>query len=243
MDTGVSTNVDRRRLLERSAFVGLGLFLAGCAGSRRGSGLPGGDLWTGKGRDWQKSQVRPAPPAAARPAPAAVVSGVVPRAEWAARGPKLAETEAMNGVRRITIHHDGMPPVLLRTKMDVASRLELIRRAHVEHQGWADIGYHYIVDPAGRVWEGRPISRQGAHVKDQNPHNVGVMVLGNFEEQRPTGEAVSTLGQFVRSLMDRHRVTASNVRSHQELASTVCPGRHLQAQLNNARARGGALAG
>jgi hypothetical protein len=35
----------------------------------------------------------------------------------------------------------------------------------------ADIGYHYTIDPTGRIWEGRPVQYQGAHVKMNNEHN------------------------------------------------------------------------
>lgn len=222
--------------------LGLGLALTGCASRRPRPGMPG-DLWTGKGNGWQRSsEPMPSAPAASEPT-VSVSTSVLPRSQWTARGPILSQTEPMNTVTRITLHHDGMPPALLRTKADVASRLEVIRRAHVEHRGWADIGYHYIVDPSGRVWEGRPVSRQGAHVKDLNPNNVGVLVLGNFEEQRPTTEALAAIGQFVRSLMSRHRVPLTRVVTHQELASTVCPGRNLQPQIVRMRSAGGVLAG
>src|SRR5437762_8205698 len=101
-------------------------------------------------------------------------AGVIPRAAWARTGiARPYDIYPIGGINRITVHHDGMPPVTLRSQGDVASRIESIRQAHVHARGWADIGYHYVVDPSGRVWEGRPVRFQGAHVKDQNENNLG----------------------------------------------------------------------
>jgi N-acetylmuramoyl-L-alanine amidase len=175
-------------------------------------------------------------------------SGVIPRREWTTSPPNLALINPMNGINRITVHHDGMPPVSLRTKSDAATRLEQIRRAHVaphpnqENKPWADIGYHYIIDPQGRIWEGRPIQYQGAHVMNNNEHNLGVMVLGNFDEQRPTSEALASLDAFVADRMQAYRVSLSRVFTHQEINPTACPGRNLQAYMVSTRSGRGRLA-
>jgi hypothetical protein len=171
-------------------------------------------------------------------------SGVISRREWTGAQPNLSIINPMGGVNRITVHHDGMDPVTLRSKNEVASRLELIRRAHVNHSpdGWADIGYHYIVDPMGHVWEGRPIQYQGAHVKNNNEHNLGVMVLGNFDVQRPTPEALMTLDNFIADRMRSYRVPISRVYTHQEINPTACPGRNLQSYMLATRSTSGRMA-
>ncbi len=168
-------------------------------------------------------------------------SGVIPRTNWAAYGPNVRLADPMVRVERITVHHDGMPPATLRTQNAVASRIEQIRRGH-RRNGWADIGYHYIVDPQGRVWEGRPIALQGAHVKIANPRNMGILVLGNFEVERPTEQATSAVERFIVEQMRLHRVPASQIYTHRELAATACPGRNLQRLMVSARSRGGLIA-
>jgi len=122
---------------------------------------------------------------------------------------------------------------------DVAAhqRIEAIRRAHLG-RGWADIGYHFIVDPAGRIYEGRPAVWQGAHVKDHNEGNIGVMALGNFDQQRPTDAQVEGVRRVVASLMRELRVPVSATRTHREWAPTACPGANLQARINVVRSRG-----
>lgn len=147
----------------------------------------------------------------------------------------------MGRIQRITVHHDGMTPFYSVAMGDAAGRLESIRRSHV-NKGWADIGYHYIIDPAGRVWQGRPISLQGAHVKDENPGNIGIMVMGNFDSQSPTSAALTTLDQFIAFQMRQYNLPVRRVYTHQELKPTACPGRSLQAYMARTRATTGRMA-
>lgn len=144
-------------------------------------------------------------------------------------------------VNRVTIHHDGMDTFTSRSQGDAAARLERIRLAH-RAKNWGDIGYHYLIDPAGRVWEGRPLSWQGAHVGGQNPGNLGICVMGNYEDQYPNDLQLEAVERFVSSQMRQYRVPVSRVYTHQELAATACPGRNLQPRLVSIRRPGGGLA-
>ena len=108
--------------------------------------------------------------------------------------------------------------------------------------GWADIGYHFVVDPSGRVWAARPLDRQGAHVKNENEHNLGILVLGNFEVQTPTPAAMTSLDALVVEAAMVNRVPLSNVRTHREWNPTACPGASLQAHMNRARSGRGRVA-
>jgi hypothetical protein len=179
-----------------------------------------------------------APAVAADPRPAEpLFPGVLTRAQWASGRPIPARMNAMLPVRWITVHHDGMDPFTGDDARAAAGRLDAIRRAHV-NRGWGDIGYHFAVDRAGNVWEGRPLTWQGAHVKDHNEHNVGVVALGNFDRQQPTRAQLTALHRHVRLLMDTFSVPAARLRTHQEWAPTACPGRHLQRYMVNARTTG-----
>jgi len=167
--------------------------------------------------------------------------GVIARNRWAAQGPKESLADAMGGVGHITVHHDGMSPYRSTTRGDAMRRIEAIRSAH-RGRGWADIGYHFAVDPAGRVYECRPTRLQGAHVKHHNEHNVGIVVLGNFMEQRPTLDARRAVDALVADQMRRYGVPVSRVHTHRELRPTACPGTHLQRHMEAARSSRGALA-
>jgi len=78
------------------------------------------------------------------------------------------------------------------------------------------------------VIEGRSDAYQGAHVSQNNPHNLGVMVLGNFERQQPTAEQLASLSRFTK---------ATAVRTHREFKPTQCPGHYLQAAVEQLRRR------
>jgi hypothetical protein len=140
---------------------------------------------------------------------------------------RLDQINWMNGVSRITVHHSAVDNSGLRNFSDTARMIEGIRAGHVA-RGWADIGYHYVIDPSGRVWEGRSVLRQGAHVQDNNEHNLGIMMLGNFEYQAPTPQALHAVDHFVASQMARFNVPLRRVYTHQELRRTACPGRNFQ---------------
>lgn len=166
--------------------------------------------------------------------PASGVSALS-RSAWTRNNPVSSRVNPMSGVSRITVHHEGWEPVWFNDKRTTAARIEKIRRYHVEDNGWGDIGYHYIVDRAGRVWEGRPLNYQGAHVRNNNEHNIGILVLGNFEKQAPSSAQLKSLYATTAGLSNNHRVSAGRVRSHREINPTTCPGKNLQRQMDALR--------
>lgn len=168
-------------------------------------------------------------------------SDVIARTEWTTARPNMRLADPMNGVKRITVHHSAVLSGQVQSQADAVRMLQSVRNGHIGN-GWADIGYHYIIDPTGRIWEGRPVSLQGAHVKNQNEHNLGVMVMGNFETERPTPAALASLDRFVLSQMHRFNVPLSRVFTHRELGPTACPGRSLQAHMVAVRRADGRLA-
>jgi len=183
--------------------------------------------------------VNPPPPIS--PGVPGGVPNIVPRTSWTKGAPRTWLADPMGGIGRITVHHDGIDPQPSPDWGSVVHRLEAVRKGHLG-RGWADIGYHYAIDPAGRVWACRPIELQGAHVKDQNQHNLGIVLLGNFDRSTPTPEAQRSLATMLTFEMQRLRIRLGEVRTHQELAPTACPGRTLQGLMNHLRSRSGVLA-
>jgi len=92
----------------------------------------------------------------------------------------------MNGVRLITFHHSGDPkPFAATDYVATAQHLEYVREYH-RSRNFQDIGYHFAIDRAGRVWQLRSLAYQGQHVRYNNEHNIGIVVLGNFDLQGMT---------------------------------------------------------
>jgi hypothetical protein len=163
---------------------------------------------------------------------------MMPRAWWTKYGPNGAKLNPMAGVNRITVHHEGHTPVWFTDDRSTRERMEQVRGVHTRDRKWADIGYHYIIDRAGRIIEGRSVAYQGAHVSQQNEHNVGVMLLGNFEQQSPSQQQLLSLQTTLRFLMAKYRVPTNRVYTHRELGPTVCPGRNLQPRVASLRTSG-----
>lgn len=249
--------LDRRALLRGGLVAGAGLVLAGCAGRPPSKAM--GPVWPDQepNMDGQASMdglggVQAPRPYIAPPPPSMsqnlgnIPTGVMSRSAWTSARPLMRSQDPTRGadsmgyVGMITIHHDAINSVGLTSQSAVARRLEGVRQSHVRN-GWADIGYHYIIDPAGRVWQGRPIGLQGAHVKDHNPHNLGVMCMGNFNQHSPTREQMTALDAFVASQMQGYRVPVNRVYTHRELMPTACPGSNLQRYMLATRGRSGRL--
>lgn len=180
----------------------------------------------------------------------ALPSNVIPRGQWTDQGliksrlTSNGQDGKMGKILRITVHHDALDSGNINTRGEAVRRLQTVRQGHITRrpEPFADIGYHFVIDPMGNVWEARNLYYQGAHVKGQNENNMGIMVMGNFEFQRPTPAALRTLDSFVAQQMRRYDVSISRVRTHQELAPTECPGKNLQRYMLATRGRGGNLA-
>lgn len=232
----------RRQLLLTS----LGMLVTGCTQTSTSLSHRPGTPWPNGVskpiRPNPSTRAIPVPQAPVRPAPQPVATagppGLVPRSWWTRSGPIRSKVNPMQGVNRITIHHEGHTPVWFTDVQSTRARLEQVRSIHTRDRRWGDIGYHYVIDRAGRVIEARSIAYQGAHVSNQNPHNVGVMLLGNFEKQSPSQAQLTTLQSTLRHLMAKYRVPVQRVYTHRELGPTVCPGRNLQPRIASLRTSG-----
>lgn len=170
---------------------------------------------------------------------APVTTGVIARAQWGAAAPAPARLTPHSGrYDRITVHHSAMSAEDLRraSLSTTADHLQRIQRNHMRDEGMGDIGYHYVIDPAGRVLEGRSLRWQGAHSGGaNNVRNVGVCLLGNFDQERPTPEADRALNALLSSLRKQHGIPLNRVFGHRDLKTTQCPGTHLTAWLGRYR--------
>lgn len=226
----------RRELLRSGLAAGLSYALIGCGGTSGTTTThsPSGDL---PGVPWPQAGARSGvtPPSSST---SGVLGRVIPRRSWTRYGTINGRANPMRGVSRITIHHEGSAnnPVYFTDAPSTRRRLEQVRQQHVQ-RGWADIGYHYVIDRGGNVYQGRPVSYQGAHVRDNNEHNIGVMVLGNFDIQTPSKQQLAVLPKLISELRRKYKVRDRSILTHREINPTQCPGRHLQSQVAVMRTR------
>lgn len=156
------------------------------------------------------------------------------REEWNPVLPKPWKLKLAEIYDRITVHHSGAGPNFHTARNDVARDMEGVLVSHIQ-RNYGDIGYHFVVDYSGTVWEGRSLAYEGAHVVAQNERNIGVMLLGNFDTQSPSKEQVASLNRLVGLLRERFRVKPHRVFGHRDLGYSVCPGASLYAHIMRLR--------
>jgi hypothetical protein len=153
------------------------------------------------------------------------------RASWNPMPLIAGRLDPMERIFRLTVHHSG--EYFRDTSPSAcAAHIQKIQHEHIADRNWGDIGYHFVIDPAGRVWEGRDLRWQGAHARgDNNRGNIGICVLGNFvrgkDGQRPTEPQLAALRQLISELTNRYAIKPAQIYSHRDFVQTECPGPYL----------------
>ncbi|MEU0740896.1 peptidoglycan recognition protein [Streptomyces sp. NPDC006134] len=141
------------------------------------------------------------------------------------------------------------------------SVIRSIYRYHVRSMGWRDIGYNFLVDKCGKIYEGRaggvakPVL--GAHTLGFNSNSMGIAVLGTYNSTKPSSSAVKAIARlaawklglygmnprgktYLKSAGGNLYRKGKNVRlnvisGHRDGFVTDCPGRKLYGKLGTAR--------
>ena len=138
------------------------------------------------------------------------------------------------------------------TRAQVPSLLRGIYAYHTQSKGWSDIGYNFVVDRFGRIWEGRygGVDRPvvGAHTLNYNEYSFAMSALGNFETAKPSSAMLDAYGRLFAWKLSLHGVSASSskqwvgkkyfraINGHRDAGTTACPGKYLYAQIPAIRA-------
>ena len=102
----------------------------------------------------------------------------------------------------------------------------------MDTNGWNDIGYNFIIRPNGGTFQGRGMNVLGAHASGHNEANIGVLVVGTYTDKRPTDGALESLQWVYNHICDTFG-RRLDVRTHQDVNNTACPGSHLHAWVHN----------
>jgi len=93
--------------------------------------------------------------------------------------------------------------------------------------GWAGIGYNFVVDKDGTIWNGRGMEFVGAHAANNNANTIGIAVQGNYHTVSRTmpDAQFNALVWLIRHVRERY----GNIwiRGHRDLMATACPGQHF----------------
>ena len=203
--------------------------------------------------------------AAWRPAPAdAVVAGpeIVSRAQWGAdESLRDGSPGYSRRIRAGFVHHTVN--VNTYSQAEAPALIRGIYRYHTQSLGWDDIGYNFLVDRFGTIYEGRAggVDRPvlGAHAGGFNTSTFGVSSLGTHTSAGPGAAALESIAQVIAWKFDLHHVDVAGstvltsrgssrypegqavrlatISGHRSVSSTSCPGQALESLLPALRHR------
>ncbi len=239
----------------------------GTAELARGRGWRlGNPWWTGSARwiqyrvEGQVTRLRAyflwSPPVRARRLAMAETPSVIPRSGWEADESIVRTPPSYAArLRLAVVHHTAG-----RNDYGPGESAAIVRGIevyHVKANGWNDIGYNFLVDRYGQVFEGRAggVERNvvGAHAQGFNTGSVGVALLGNYQGTVATPAALSALETLLAWRLDAAHVdprstpevvsggneklaagttvTLRAISGHRDTGDTECPGNLLYAEL------------
>ncbi|HET7659423.1 MAG TPA: N-acetylmuramoyl-L-alanine amidase [Oryzihumus sp.] len=234
-----------------------------------------GDLPSTLGVDLVDSPTAPADATAgttsAPPASASALGlwpGIISRAGWGAdESMRLCPPEYSNEQLGGVVHHTVSTNNY--TAAQTASLIRGIYAYHTRSLGWCDIGYNFLVDRFGRIWEGRyggtTRAVLGAHTIGFNRQTFGVSAIGNYDTAQPASAMTTAIARIMAYRMSLFhinptgsavftsagnseypagtRVTKPTLSGHRDFWTTECPGRYLYAKLGGLRTQTRALQG
>jgi hypothetical protein len=124
-------------------------------------------------------------------------------------------------------------------------QVKAIQDFHQNGRGWSDIGYQFVVDRGGHVYQGRPFRdgsttfeeipalSLGAHAGGANTGNIGICLLGCYHppegsncEDQITTEALDAYVSMFAFLGEAYDIpiSAASLKGHRDFGSTACPG-------------------
>jgi len=146
-----------------------------------------------------------------------------------------AHLENFHRWRGIIVHHSAV---------DIGDA-NAFDQAH-KQRGWRGLGYHFVINNGhnrhgkknGEIEVGFRWSNQeeGAHCRVRgdddnywNEHTIGICLVGNFQQHRPTEQQYRSLAKLVRFLQQRYNIPANQICGHGQVpgAKTKCPGKYF----------------
>jgi len=168
---------------------------------------------------------------------------ILPRSAWTNDSYPI---NARLRAKGIVLHHTASPNVdpahgdaeISRIVKEIRS----IDEYHRKHNGWKDIGYHFVISRGGLIVEARRGSAlvlkdglivTGAHCPTKNTTHVGICLEGNYQlEDLPSimWESLVRLMAHI-AMVAKFDLNRQTVLLHREVRKTVCPGDHVAGKI------------
>ncbi len=174
---------------------------------------------------------------------------IVSRTQWGAYAPEGCEANSPT-IKAITVHHTAGS-----NNYSIAEAPGIVRGIQSYHEfdlGWCDIGYNFLIDKYGTIYEGKAggirMPVHGAHATSWNDYTVGISFMMNSDTYNPSETTMEAGARLIAWKMagyylDPHgRVTLAgrNVNTifrHGDVMSTACPGANITARMGWLRDR------
>jgi hypothetical protein len=155
-------------------------------------------------------------------------------AQWSLRDNEIySGTPTITTVTHLVVHHGSSPNTATNYAAVVASYFDY----HINTQGWADIGYNWLVAPDGTLFFGRGggDNVQGAHFCAKNANTMGVCLIGDYQTVSPSTNMLTTLTNIlawkasqqninVLGTAVHYGVAINQLLGHRDGCATDCPG-------------------
>lgn len=176
---------------------------------------------------------------------------VVTRTEWGCPDGQVTTRGSLSytTVTHLIVHHTFSPAGPING--DWAAAVRSVWNFHVFSNGWADIGYNYVIDQTGVIYEGRAggDNVQGAHFSGTNGNTMGVVIIGDFTSGTPPPAALNSLKKLLAWKADQRGIdpagqsrhaasglTINNISGHRDgPGATECPGNAFYPMLSGIR--------
>ncbi|MGP3773859.1 N-acetylmuramoyl-L-alanine amidase [Streptomyces sp. SDT5-1] len=148
------------------------------------------------------------------PRPSTVVKPhIIPQSVWGPGLPHDGTPVYDTEIKAAVVHHTGVDSDNQVPCAKSAERLREIQQDHVA-KGYYDIGYNFVVDRCGQIFEGRTggmdLPVHGAHDYGFNTDTVGISYIGNFESAKPTKAALDSIARVVAWKFGQYGLTATD---------------------------------
>ncbi len=168
---------------------------------------------------------------------------IISRQEWGARPPN-GSYSTMPYYDKLTIHHAAGWGA--KTLQEGIAAVKSIQDFHIDGRGWTDIAYHFLIDKAGNIFQGRPETVIGAHVMNHNTGNLGVCILGcyhpsytaypcNDQLTQESRDAAVHLFAWLADKFDYKDRVLLGHRDYYDYEHTSCPGNNIHRLLPEIR--------
>ena len=110
---------------------------------------------------------------------------IISREEWGAR-PQVCQPAVATALVGAVVHHTADPNDYS-TVAEAERRIRADQAYHIDGRGWCDIGYNFVVDKWGNIYEGRDNSLTqpiiGVHAGGFNTGTLGVVDAGHLHQR------------------------------------------------------------